>query len=167
MANEQGGAGGQPSGAQPGGEQGGGGASGAAEDIQRQFNDAVARLSGPGEPLIALGAILLAFVDIFGEIIFDEWSIGYYQLIPAYFAIGAIVMFRFMNRSLPVNFTLLLVILGLISGVTEVREIIWYLQNSFFDYDTSSIIFGLIEWAGGILMLLGAIQLWPSVTRAS
>ncbi|MDA0352888.1 MAG: hypothetical protein O3A10_11840 [Chloroflexi bacterium] len=141
------------------GSQGGG----PADDIQRQFNDAVGKLTGPGEPLIALGAILFVFVDIFGNIIFDDWGVDYLQLVPAWFVLAAIGLFRFKGSALPVNYTLLLATLGLIAGFVGVREIIGDLENSFFDYDTSSIIFGLITWAASIVMLLGAIQLWPSV----
>jgi hypothetical protein len=135
---------------------------GPAEDMQRQFNDAVAKLTGPGEPLIALGAILLVFVDVVGDLILDEWGVDYIALVPAWFSLAAIVMYRFQNSTLPVRYALLLAVLGLTAGVVQVREILWGLENDFFDYDTSSIIFGLISWAGGVLMLLGAIQLWPS-----
>lgn len=152
MANEQGGG-------TPGGEESGGGP---ADDIQRQFNDAVGKLTGPGEPLIALGAILLVFVDVFGDIIFDEWGVVYEQLLAAWFVIGAVVLHRFQNSTLPVRYPLVLAVLGLAAGFVGVREIIGDLENSFFDRDSASIIFGLITWAGGVLMLLGAIQLWPS-----
>lgn len=143
-------------------EQGAGGGGGPADDMQRQFNDAVGKLTGPGEPLIALGAILLVFVDIFGDVIFDDWGISYTQLVPAWFVIAAVVLHRFQNSVLPVRYPLLLAVLGLIAGFVGVRDLIGDLENSFFDFQTSSIIFGLIAWAGGILMLLGAIQLWPS-----
>lgn len=152
MADEQG------SGA-PSGDEGGGGP---ADDIQRQFNDAVGKLTGPGEPLIALGAILLVFVDVFGDLILDEWGVTYTQLIPAWFVIAAVVLHRFQNSVLPIRYPLLLAVLGLIAGFVGVREILGDLENSFFDRDSASIIFGLITWAGGVLMLLGAIQLWPS-----
>jgi len=152
MADEQGGG-------ASGGDEGGGGP---ADDIQRQFNDAVGKLTGPGEPLIALGAILLIFVDIFGDLIFDEWGVSYIQLVPAWFVIAAVVMHRFQNSTLPISYPLLLAVLGLVAGFVGVRDILGDLENSFFDRDSGSKVFGIIGWAGGILMLLGAIQLWPS-----
>ena len=151
MADEQGGA---PAGGDSGG--------GATEDIQRQFNDAVGKLSGPGEPLIALGAILIVFVDVFGDIFFDEWGVEYFQLVPAWLVLAAVVLHRFQNSTLPVRYGLLIATLGLVGGIVGVREIIWALENDFFDFDNASKIYGLINWAGTILMLIGAIQLWPS-----
>jgi succinate dehydrogenase hydrophobic anchor subunit len=76
--------------------------------------------------------------------------------------IAAVVLHRFQNSTLPIRYPLLLAVLGLIAGFVGVREILGDLENSFFDRDSASVIFGLITWAGGILMLLGAIQLWPS-----
>ena len=142
------------------GDQGGGGP---AEDIQRQFNDAVAKLTGPGESFIALGAILLVVVDVLADIILDEWSVSDVSLTAAWFAIGAVVMFRFRNAWLPVSYPLVMVTVGLIAGFNGVRDVLWGLENNIFDYDTGDIIFELIVWAGGILMLLGAIQLWPTL----
>lgn len=140
-----------------------GGGNGPAEDIQRQFNDAVAKLTGPGEPLIALGAILLVVVDVLGDIILDEWSVGSVSLTAAWLALGAVIMFRFRSAWLPVSYPLLLVIVGIIAGLHGVRDVIWGLESNLFDYDTGDIIFELLVWAGGILMGVGAIQLWPTL----
>ena len=139
---------------------------GPADDIQCQFNEAVGKLSGPGEPLIALGAILFVFVDIFGDLLFDEWSVGNTQMVAAWFAIGAVVLYRFRNSALPVSYPLLLVTVGLIAGFLGVRQILQDLDNSLFDRDSASIIYALITWVASILMLLGAIQLWPSATKS-
>lgn len=146
------------------GESGGGG--GPAEDIQRQFNDAVGKLTGPGEPLIVLGAILLVFVDIFGDLLFDEYFPTYHLLVPAWFVIAGVVLYRFRNSALPVSYPLLLAVLGFAAGFVGVREIIDDLDNSIFDADSGTIIFGMIAWAGGVLMLVGAIQLWPTVNKS-
>jgi hypothetical protein len=150
MADEQGGAGGADEG-------------GPAQDIQKQVNEAIGKLTGPGEQLIALGAVLLVFVDIVGDLILDEWGVSFIQLVPAWFVIAAVVLHRFQNSPLPVKYGLLIAVLGLIAGFVQVREVLGDLENSLFDRDSSSIIFALISWAGGILMLVGAIQLWPSV----
>jgi len=140
------------------GSQGGG----PADDIQRQFNDAMGKLTGPGEPLIALGAILFVFVDIFGDLIFEKWGVGYFELVPAWFVLGAIFLNRFRGQTLPIAYPLLLATLGFIAGFVEVRDILGSLRDEVFDRDGSQIIFELISWAAGILMLFGAIQLWPS-----
>lgn len=134
----------------------------AGQDIQRQFNDAIGKLSGPGEQLVALGAGLLIFVDVFADLIFDEYSIEYMQLIPAWFVVAAVVLHRFRNAPLPVAYPLLLAVLGLIAGLAGVREFLWGIENSIFDADSATIIYALISWAGSILMLVGAIQLWPT-----
>jgi hypothetical protein len=153
MANEQ-------------GDQGGGGASGAGQDIQRQFNEALSKLSGPGEQLVVLGAILLVFVDVLADIILDEWSVSDLMLVPAWFVIAAVIMHRFRGATLPIRYGLLLAVLGFISGFLGVREVIWGLENNIFDFDGPDIIFELIVWAGGILMLLGALQLWNTSSEA-
>ncbi len=150
MADEQGGAGGADDG-------------GAAQDIQKQVNEAIAKLSGPGEQLIALGAALVIFVDIFADLIFDEWGVTYWMLAPAWIVVGAIFLHRFRNEALPISYGLLIALLGLLAGGIAVREILGDLEANIFDRDTAQVVYALITWAGGILMLVGGIQLWPSV----
>ena len=159
MTNEQEDAGG---GGDAGGADAGDGGS-AGQDMQSQFNDAIAKLGGPGEQLIVLGAVLLVFVDVFGDLILDEWGVSTIQLVPAWFVIAALIIHRFRGGALPIGYALLLAVLGLVAGFVQVREVLGDLENSLFDRDSASIIFALISWVGGILMLLGAIQLWPTV----
>jgi small-conductance mechanosensitive channel len=159
MTNEQETAGGA---ADEGAASGAGDDGSAGQDIQRQFNDAIAKLSGPGEQLVILGAVLLVFVDIFGDLIFEEWGVSYEQLVPAWFVIAAVILFRFRGSTLPVSYVLLLAVLGLVAGFVGVREFLGDLRNDVFDRDTASVIYALITWAGSALMLVGAVQLWPT-----
>ena len=152
MANEQQGAGGESA--------GDGGSAG--QDIQQQFNDAIGKLGGPGEQLLVLGAVLLIFVDVFGDLIFEEWGVSYEQLVPAWFVVAAVILYRFRGSTLPVSYVLLLAVLGFVAGFVGIREFLGDLRNDVFDRDTASVIYALITWAGSILMLIGAIQLWPS-----
>jgi uncharacterized membrane protein len=72
-----------------------------------------------------------------------------------------VILHRFRNSALPVNYVLLLAVLGLVAGFVGVREILGDLRDDVFNrYDTASIIYALITWAGSILMLVGAVQLW-------
>ncbi len=64
-------------------EQGGEGGQSELENVQSQVNEAIAKLSGPGEPLIALAAVLLLFVDIVGDIFIQEYSIPHAAWLPA------------------------------------------------------------------------------------
>lgn len=160
MADEQEGA--------SGGDAGGGST---GQDIQSQVNEAIGKLGSPGEQLLALGAVLLVFVDIFGDLIFDEWFVRDVQLVPAWFVIAAVILYRFRSSPLPVSYVLLLAVLGFASGFVGVRQILSDLgigrdSRSLFDRDTAPVIYGLIVWAGSILMLAGAIQLWPSANKS-
>jgi len=139
---------------------------GLVQDIQKQVNQAIGKLSGPGEQFIALGAVLIIFVDVFADIILDEWGVSYFELVPAWFVVAGVILHRFRNEGLPIADPLLLVTLGFIAGFVEVHDIITQLRNDIFDRDGQDIIYEIIAWVGGILMLVGAIQLWPSVKKS-
>ena len=80
---------------------------------QSQVNEALSKLSGPGEPLIALGAVLMVFVDVVGDVIVEDYSIPYMVLTPALLLVLAIVGYRFLSVSLPVGYGSLVALLAL------------------------------------------------------
>ena len=137
------------------------------EHVQSQVNEAIAKLTGPGEPLIALGAALLVFVDVFGAIIFEEYSLRYMGWLPAVLIIVAIVAHRFGGVRLPVDYGMLLASLAFVAGVMVARDLIWDLRNNIFDGGGGTVVFALIAWAGGAVSLVGAWQVWGSMSNDS
>jgi len=136
------------------------------EEVQSQVNEAFAKLSGPGEPLIVLGAALLLFVDVVGDIIMQEWGVEYLALMPAILIVVAVVAHRFVGKELPVEYGTLLAVLALIAGLTVARELIDDLRYDYLD-DGVEVFFALVVYAGGAVALVGAWQVWSSMSKES
>ena len=147
-------------------EQGDGGQS-PVEEVQSQVNEAIAKLSGPGEPLIALGAVLLLFVDVVGDIIMQDYSIPDFAWVSAILIVIAVVAVRFGSAELPVTYGTLLAVLALIAGLVMARELIDDLQWDVFDRGGSTVFFALVAWAAGAVSLVGAWQVWSSMSKES
>jgi hypothetical protein len=137
------------------------------EHVQSQVNEAMAKLSGPGEPLIALAAVLLLFVDVVGDIIMQDYSIPDFAWVPAILIVIAVVAVRFGNADLPVKYGTLLAVLALIAGLVMARELIDDLRWDVFDRGGSTVFFALVAWAAGAVALVGAWQVWSSMSDDS
>ena len=136
------------------------------EHVQSQMNEAIAKLSGPGEPLIALAAVLLLFVDIVGDIIMQDYSIPYMVWTPAVLIVIAVVAVRFGSVELPVTYGTLLATLALVAGLVVARELIDDLR---YDYlrGGARVFFALVSYAAGAVALVGAWQVWSSMSKKS
>lgn len=135
--------------------------------VQSQMNDALSKLSGPGEPLIALGAVLMVFVDIVGDVFMEDYSIPYMVLTPALLLVLAILGNRFLGVGMPVPYGTLLALLALIGGVTMVRELIDDIHYSVLDNGGATVFFALVAYAAGALLLVGTWQVWGSLPKQS
>jgi len=136
------------------------------EHVQSQVNEAIAKLSGPGEPLIALAAVLLLFVDVVGDIIMQDWGIPYMAWMPAILIVAAVVAHRIAGKALPVEYGTLLAVLALVAGLVVARELIDDLRYDYLD-DGTEWFFALVSYAGGVLALVGAWQVWSSMSNDS
>lgn len=143
------------------------GVRGELQELGSQLDDAIAKLTGPGEPLIALGAALVLFVDIFGAIVFEEYSFSYMGWLPAVLIAVTIVAHRFGGAELPTDYGTLLAALAFVAGVMVARELIWDLRHSILDAGGSTLFFGLVAWVGGAVLLVGAWQVWSSMSKQS
>lgn len=134
--------------------------------VQSQMNEAIAKLTGPGEVLIALGAVLLLFVDVVGDIIMQDWAVPYMAWMPAILIVMAVVAHRFGGKDLPVEYGTLLAVLALVAGLVVARELIDDLRYSYLD-DGTEWFFALVSYGGGAVLLVGAWQVWSSMSKQS
>jgi len=136
----------------------------ARQQMQSQMNEAIAKLTGPGEPLIALGAVLLLVVDVVGDILARDYSIPYIAWLPAILIVLAVVAHRFLGKELPVNYGTLLAALALVAGLVIIRELIDDVRYDYLDRGGSTVFFALVAYAGGAVALIGAWQVWRSMS---
>ncbi len=137
------------------------------QHAQERMNEAIAKLTGPGEPLIAIGAALLLFVEIVGAIILEEYSTSYMAWLPAVLLAAAIIGVRFAGATLPVRYVTALAVLALLGGLMVARELLWDLGHNIFDRDGATIFFAVVLYIGGGFLLAGAWQLWGSLGEDS
>jgi len=137
------------------------------DDVQSQVNEAIAKLSGPGEPLIALGAVLLVVADVVGDMILRDYYINGIAWTAAALIVLAIIAVRFAGAELPVTYGTLLAALALIAGLATARELIDDLRYSVLDNGGSTMLFALVSYAGGAVALVGAWQVWSSMSKQS
>jgi uncharacterized membrane protein YdcZ (DUF606 family) len=137
------------------------------EHVQSQVNEAMAKLSGPGEPLIALAAVLLLFVDVVGDIIMQDYSFTSVAWISAVLIVIAIVAVRFGNAELPVTYGTLLATLALVAGLVIARQLISDLRFERLDRGGATVFFALVSYAAGVVALVGAWQVWGSMSKDS
>lgn len=137
------------------------------EEVQSQMSGALAKLSGAGEPLIAGGAALAVLVDFFGKFIFQEYSFSYVAWLPAVLILVAIGMHRFGGAALPMAYGGLLSLLAFAAGVVIVRELIDDLRYEVLDQGGATVVFALLFYVAGALLLIGAWQLWSTLADES
>jgi hypothetical protein len=137
------------------------------QGVQSQVNEAIAKLSGPGEPLIALGAGLLLVVDVFGDIVFQDYGISYVVWLPAVLIVAAVALHRFAGTELPVTYGTLIAVLALVAGLVMARELIDDLRYDRLDGGGATVFFALVAYAGGAVALVGAWQVWSSMSKQS
>jgi len=137
------------------------------QHAQSQMSDALAKLNGPGEPLIALGAVLMVVVDLVGDVIMEDYSIPYMVLTPALLIVLAIVGYRFLSVGLPVGYGTVVAILALVAGVTMARELVDDIHYDVLDRGGATVVFALLAYLGGALLLVGSWQLWSSLPKQS
>jgi hypothetical protein len=135
------------------------------EEVQSQVNEALAKLSGPGEPLVAGGAALLLFVDVVGDLAFRDYSIPYLVWAPSLFIVIAVALHRFRDVALPVAYGMALPALALIGGSVMARELLDDLRRDVLDRGGATVLFALVAYVGGALLLVGAWQLWSAQSK--
>lgn len=141
----------------PDAQDGGNGESG----MQGAFNDAIGRLGTTGERLIALSAALILLVDLLGNIILEDYSFSRIVWIAALLIVVAVVLRRFRDAALPMDYTWLMIVLGFIAGAVIARELVANLGNSYLDRGGGGrVLFALLLYTAGALALVGTTLLW-------
>ena len=113
------------------------------------------------EQLVGLGALLILFVDLLGDIILQEYFVNTVGWIAAVGAVVVIWAARMRGMKMPVPYTWVLAVLGFAALILGVRELIDDLRYEILD-DGTDIILALISYAGAVLMGLGAFRLAKS-----
>ncbi len=119
------------------------------------------RLSLPGELLLALGAALVVFVDLLGNVILEEYSFGRVPWVASLLILITVAAHRWGERSLFAAYGRALVVLGLVAGATVARELVADVSNDYLDGGATTLM-ALIFYVGGALLLIGSWQSWSS-----
>jgi uncharacterized membrane protein YhaH (DUF805 family) len=132
--------------------------------MQGALNDAIGRLGTTGERLIALGAVLILLVDLLGDIIFQDYSFSVITWVAALLIVVAVVLRRFRDAALPMDYTWLLIVVGFIAGAAIARELVADVRYDYWDRGGGTVLFALLLYAAGALVLVGSSLLWSDST---
>lgn len=143
------------------------GMGGTVSELTGAVDQAIGKISSPGERLVVLGAALILLVDIFGDIVFRDYSFSSIAWVSAVLIVAAVVLHRFRSAALPSNYTWLLVVLGFVAGIVAARELVDDLRIGYLDRGGATVFFALIFYAAGALTLVGASLLWQSMADQS
>jgi hypothetical protein len=139
----------------------------AVSNLTGAVDDAMSKLGSPGEKLVVLGAALMLLVDIFGDIVFQDYSFSSAAWVPAVLIVVAVVLHRFRNAALPMSYAWLLAGLGFVAGIVAARELVDDVRYEYLERGGATIVFALVFYAAGALALVGASLLWQSIADRS
>ena len=112
-----------------------------------------------GEQLIALGALILLFVDIVADILLDEYGIGAVLWCVAVLALLVVWAHRVRGWALPVRYSWAVVFLGYAGGLVGLRwALLSDLENNLFDFGGTTIFFGIVVYLACAVMAFGAYR---------
>ncbi len=145
-------------------EESGNGASDGESAVQRALDDTIGRLGTTGELLIALGAVGILLVDLLGDIIFDDYSFPSIAWIAALLIVVAVVLRRFREAALPMDYTWSLIVLGFVAGAVIARELVVDLRFDVLERGAATVVFALLLYAAGALVLVGSSLVWSDTS---
>lgn len=145
------------------GDQGGGTGSG---PMGSGLDALTGRLSMPGELLVALGAVVVLAVDIIGDIIAKEFFVSSVAWAAALVIILGVAAYRWGGRGLFGNYSRALTLLGLVAGAIVARDLIDDIRYDLVD-GGKEMLFAIIYYVGGALLLVGAWLAWSGDAEGS
>ncbi len=108
-----------------------------------------------------LGAVLVVFVDLLGNLILDDYSFNRVAWATSLLILFAVAAHRWSKRTLFAAYGNALVVLGLVGGATVVRELVDDMVGDYLE-DGVTTLMAVIFYVGGALLLIGAWQQWSS-----
>jgi len=117
--------------------------------------------------MILGGGLLIVVVDLTFNIVLDWYFIDAATWTLAAAALLTVVLFRFMNMALPVDYTKLLVLAGVFLGAIGVRDLVWdviVLARRSSAASVEYLLPALGLYVGIALVFLGAWRLWRGRT---
>jgi peptidoglycan/LPS O-acetylase OafA/YrhL len=113
--------------------------------------------------MVAIGAIVVLAVDVLGDIILEEYSIGSVAWVLALLVLITIAAHRWGDLNLFGNYGRALMVLGVLGGALAAREIFDDARFDYLDGGTKTL-FAVLYSVAGALMLVGAWQFWSGET---
>ena len=118
------------------------------------------RLSEPGELLVAAGAIVSMVVYLLGDLIGDDYSTSGIAWTVAALVIANVIVYRWGGRSLLGAYAGSMLVLGFLGGLLVARELVEDIRFDYLDRGGVRVLWAVIYYVSGTLMLVGAWQLW-------
>ncbi|RPI25785.1 MAG: hypothetical protein EHM57_01055 [Actinobacteria bacterium] len=113
-----------------------------------------------GEQLVAVGAIILVVVDLIAGLLMNEFYVPNLPWFLAVLALVAIAVKRLRHGDAPMPHAWILKVLGYSVGFLTIYYLLIDLRNDLFEGEEGIDIFwGLVTYAGGILMGFGAYRM--------
>lgn len=111
-----------------------------------------------GEQLVALGAIIYLFVDLFGNVFFDEYNIEQYLIVGSVVVLMLIVGRRMRETATPIAYGWLLTAVSLVVALGGAREFVGDLDATRLGDGGATVFFALVFYAGVVLFWVGLMR---------
>ncbi len=116
-------------------------------------------LLSPGEQLIGIGGAVVVAVDLVGDVVFDDYSVGPLLWFFGVIAVIAVIAHGVRGTDIFLPYRWVLLTAGYGAGLAGFRGMLYDLDNSVFSLGGATVFFAVLTLAAAVVMTVGAVRL--------